>query len=112
MERRKVEVRWRLELERGGGMEKEQSKEETRLRWASRKVSICGLALCCKLAHQRRASAAPCCLVAKGGVMSLTTPLLMTHLKVRVIPPQNVTGLRGYLDHPSLALAGIHCFFR
>lgn len=57
----------------------------------------------------------PACLVAKGRVMSLTAPLLMTHLKVRVIPPQNVIGLRGYLDHPSLALAGIHwyaCFFR
>lgn len=34
MERRKVEARWRqdLELETGGKTEKEQSKEETRLR--------------------------------------------------------------------------------
>lgn len=43
VEGRKVEVRWRQELETGGEMEQEQSKEETRLRWArSRKVIICG----------------------------------------------------------------------
>jgi len=45
MGRRKVEARGKheLELETAGEMEKEQSKEETRLRWTrSRKVSICG----------------------------------------------------------------------
>lgn len=32
----------------------------------------------------------------------------MTHLKVTAIPPPNEIGLRGYLDQPSHALAGIH----
>lgn len=46
---RKVEVRWREELETepemetGGKMKKEQNKEENRLgRTKSRKISICG----------------------------------------------------------------------
>lgn len=69
-----------------------------------------GLVLRRKLVHQRRAYEAIFCLVVKDTVICLPTPLLKTHLEVKVIPPQSVKGLRGYLDHPSLVLAGIHWY--
>lgn len=102
-------------MQTGGEMEKEQSKEEIKLRWTrSRKVGICGPSLLQAYPPKEKNLCSSLLLHSKGQHKEPGySPA--DDLKVTVIPPPNLTGLRGYLDHPSHALAGIHryaCFLR